>query len=60
MNVPYRSLTLRSLCGYELLYQGVSSLCVKAESVFEGLQVWALFQEILFQPTSSSMEVLLK
>lgn len=56
----YCSLTLRLLSVYEFLYQGIRRLCVKAKSVFQRLQVWALFQEILFQSTSSSMEVLLK
>lgn len=58
--VYYRSLTLRRLGVYELLYQGVSGLRVKAQGVFQGLQVWALLQETLLQATSSSVEVLLK
>lgn len=35
--ISYRSLTLRRLSVYKLLYQGVSSLCVKAESISQGL-----------------------
>lgn len=60
LSLSYGSLTLRRLSVYKFLYQGVRSLCVKAKSVSQGLHVWALFQEILFQPASSSMEVLLK
>lgn len=60
ISLSYGSLTLRCLSVYKFLYQGVSSLCVKAKRISQGLHVWALFQEVLFQPTSSSMEVLLK
>lgn len=35
-------------------------MSVKAESIFEGLHIGALFQEGFLQPVSSSMEVLLK
>lgn len=35
-------------------------MSVKAESIFEGLHVGALFEEGFLQPVSSSMEVLLQ
>lgn len=53
-------LTLWALCLYELLDQSISSLCVEAESVSQGMKVWAFLQKILLQAISSSMEILLK
>lgn len=51
---------MRGLGAYIFLDQGICRLSVKAESVFEGPQVWALFEESFLQPISSGMKVLLQ
>ena len=51
---------MRGLGAYIFLDQGICRLSVKAESIFEGLHIRALFEEGFLQPISSGMEVLLK
>jgi len=53
-------LTLRGLGAYIFLDQGICGLSVKAEGVFQGLEIGALFQEGFLQTVSTSMEILLK
>lgn len=53
-------LTLWALRLYELLDQSIRSLCVEAESISQGMKVWAFLQKILLQAISSSMKILLK
>lgn len=52
-------LTLRGLGAYIFLDQGICGLSVKAEGVFQGLEIGALFQEGFLQTVSTRMEILL-